>query len=82
MDDDGSKSLNFEEFEKGLHDYGVGIDRGVRSAEQSQLTKAAKQVQDNCQVYCISYFRWQSKHLQRLIKITAEVWMSTSFYKD
>ena len=36
MDDDGSKSLNFEEFQKGLHDYGVGIDSEVRSAEQSQ----------------------------------------------
>jgi hypothetical protein len=36
MDDDGSKSLNFEEFQKGLHDYGVGIGSEVRSAEQSQ----------------------------------------------
>ncbi|XP_028404751.1 calcyphosin-like protein [Dendronephthya gigantea] len=27
MDDDGSKSLNFDEFEKGLHDYGVALDK-------------------------------------------------------
>jgi len=26
MDDDGNKSLNFAEFKKGLHDYGVDID--------------------------------------------------------
>ena len=29
MDDDGSKSLNFEEFKKGLHDYGTNVDEEV-----------------------------------------------------
>ena len=29
MDDDGSKSLNFEEFKKGLHDYGVSESEQV-----------------------------------------------------
>ena len=29
MDDDGSKSLNFEEFQKGLHDYGINVDKEV-----------------------------------------------------
>ena len=29
MDDDGSKSLDYEEFKKGLHDYGVVLDETV-----------------------------------------------------
>lgn len=29
MDDDGSKSLNYEEFKKGLHDYGVSVPDAV-----------------------------------------------------
>ena len=29
MDDDGSKSLDYEEFKKGLHDYGVLLDETV-----------------------------------------------------
>ena len=28
MDDDGSKSIDFKEFKKGLRDYGVDIDPG------------------------------------------------------
>lgn len=27
MDDDGSKSLNFQEFEKGLENYGVSVEK-------------------------------------------------------
>lgn len=30
MDDDGSKSLDFDEFKKGLHDYGVEAKDEVR----------------------------------------------------
>ena len=30
MDDDGSKSLNYEEFKKGLQDYGVSVKDAVR----------------------------------------------------
>jgi hypothetical protein len=29
MDDDGSRSLSFEEFRKGLHDYNVTVDPQV-----------------------------------------------------
>lgn len=29
MDDDGSKSLNYEEFDKGIHDYGLSMDKSV-----------------------------------------------------
>ena len=35
MDDDGSKSINFEEFQKGLSDYGVKISGQVSDAYQS-----------------------------------------------
>ena len=35
MDDDGSKGLNYYEFEKGMHDMGVGL----RSAEMQALFK-------------------------------------------
>ena len=37
MDDDGSKSINFEEFQKGLSDYGVKISGQVSDAYQSWL---------------------------------------------
>ena len=30
MDDDGSKTLNMEEFKKGLKDYGVTVSEAVR----------------------------------------------------
>ena len=30
MDDDGSRTLNFEEFKKGLHDFGVTLPDEVR----------------------------------------------------
>lgn len=30
MDDDGSRSLNFEEFNKGIHDYGLTLNSDVR----------------------------------------------------
>ena len=30
MDDDGSRTLNFEEFRKGLHDFGVTLSDEVR----------------------------------------------------
>ena len=29
MDDDGSKSLDFHEFKKGIHDYGVDLEIDV-----------------------------------------------------
>ena len=29
MDDDGSKSLDFSEFKKGIHDYGINMDDEV-----------------------------------------------------
>lgn len=29
MDDDGSKNLDYQEFKKGLHDYGLSIDESV-----------------------------------------------------
>ena len=29
MDDDGSKSLDFQEFRKGIHDYGVDLEIDV-----------------------------------------------------
>lgn len=29
LDDDGSKSLSYEEFRKGIHDYQVGLEDGV-----------------------------------------------------
>ena len=29
MDDDGSKSLDLDEFKKGIHDYGVSVEAGV-----------------------------------------------------
>ena len=29
MDDDGSKSLDFAEFKKGLNDYGMGVSEEV-----------------------------------------------------
>ena len=32
MDDDGSKSINFEEFQKGLGDYGVKFSDKVSDA--------------------------------------------------
>ena len=30
MDDDGSKSLSYDEFKKGVRDYGVGLTESVR----------------------------------------------------
>ena len=35
MDDDRSRTLNFEEFKKGLHDYGVAVSDNVRDSYQS-----------------------------------------------
>jgi len=32
MDDDGSKSLDFDEFKKGLRDYGLSIEESVSGA--------------------------------------------------
>ena len=29
MDDDGSRSLNYEEFKKGISDYGVSLEEDV-----------------------------------------------------
>ena len=29
MDDDGSRSLDFQEFRKGIHDYGIDLDNQV-----------------------------------------------------
>ena len=29
MDDDGSRTLDFKEFKKGVHDYGLVLDDGV-----------------------------------------------------
>ena len=37
MDDDGNKTLNFEEFKKGLQDYKVAISDDVRDLHQSQF---------------------------------------------
>ena len=37
MDDDGSRSINFEEFQKGLSDYGVKVSDKVRDACQPLL---------------------------------------------
>ena len=31
MDDDGSKSLSYDEFKKGLHDYGMSVTDSVRN---------------------------------------------------
>ena len=31
MDDDGSKSLDYEEFKKGVHDYGAMLEEHVRA---------------------------------------------------
>jgi hypothetical protein len=33
MDDNGSKSLDFEEFKKGLHDYDVTLEDKVRNSQ-------------------------------------------------
>ena len=30
MDDDGSKNLDYREFKKGIHDFGVALDEEVR----------------------------------------------------
>lgn len=35
MDDDGSRTLNFEEFQKGLHDYGVVVSDQVSQSLSS-----------------------------------------------
>ena len=29
MDDDGSKSLDYQEFKKGIHDYGISLEEDV-----------------------------------------------------
>ena len=42
MDDDGSKKLDFEEFKKGIHDYGLLLEDAVSSSSTVQykiLTK-------------------------------------------
>ncbi|XP_070562903.1 calcyphosin-like protein [Ptychodera flava] len=39
MDDDGSKTLNFEEFKKGLHDYGVATDPAEVQAAFTRFDK-------------------------------------------
>ena len=31
MDDDGSKSLDYDEFKKGVHDYGASLEEDVRT---------------------------------------------------
>ena len=35
MDDDGSKKLDFEEFKKGIHDYGLLMEDAVSSSVMS-----------------------------------------------
>lgn len=32
MDDDGSKSLSYVEFKKGIHDYGVDLEEDVSAS--------------------------------------------------
>ena len=38
MDDNGSKSLDFDEFKKGLGDYGLVVSDGVSSKVSSSAT--------------------------------------------
>ena len=33
MDDDGSKNLDYQEFKKGLHDYGLSLEESVSAVE-------------------------------------------------
>ena len=35
MDDDGSKSLDFREFKKGVHDYGIDMDDDVSATARN-----------------------------------------------
>ena len=37
MDDDGSKSLSYDEFKKGVRDYGVGLTESVRYTAQLNI---------------------------------------------
>ena len=37
MDDDGSKSLSYEEFRKGLGDYGVSLEEKVKNNNDDVL---------------------------------------------
>ena len=39
MDDDGSRSLDMNEFKKGLHDYGVEIKDGVNCQRVLSYTR-------------------------------------------
>ena len=42
MDDDGSKSLDLEEFKKGLHDYGLSVEPAVSTFRGSVLLPFSK----------------------------------------
>ena len=63
MDDDGSKSLDFDEFKKGLRDYGLSIEESVSGAWQIPICSA---FHSQIVTLCSWLLTWLSAFLPRM----------------
>ena len=68
MDDDGSKNLDYREFKKGIHDFGVALDEDVSLAWVTSflllLHDAFKNIYCFTNLLCSQNYCWDAFHSQ------------------